>query len=71
MKYDTIPRTDLQVSKICLGTMNWGQQNNESEAHEQLDYATTHDVNFIDTAEAYPIPPEPSKQGTTERFIGT
>jgi aryl-alcohol dehydrogenase-like predicted oxidoreductase len=71
MKYNTIPGTDLKVSKICLGTMNWGQQNTEADAHEQLDYATTHDINFIDTAEVYPIPPDPEKQGTTERYIGT
>ena len=51
--------------------MNWGQQNSEAEAHEQLDYATAHGVNFIDTAEMYPIPPEPEKQGTTERDIGS
>jgi aryl-alcohol dehydrogenase-like predicted oxidoreductase len=70
MKYDTIPGTELKVSKICLGTMNWGQQNTEADAHEQLDYATTHDVNFIDTAEVYPIPPDPEKQGTTERYVG-
>jgi aryl-alcohol dehydrogenase-like predicted oxidoreductase len=51
--------------------MNWGQQNTEADAHEQLDYATTHDVNFIDTAEVYPIPPDPEKQGRTETYIGT
>ncbi len=56
---------------ICLGSMNWGQQNSESDAHEQLDYAIAHGVNFIDTAEIYPVPPEPEKQGTTERYIGT
>lgn len=71
MEMRTIPRTDLKVSKICIGSMNWGQQNDESQAHEQLDYATTHGVNFIDTAEVYPIPPDPAKQGTTERYIGS
>lgn len=71
MEYRSIPHTELKVSKICLGSMNWGQQNTEADAHEQLDYATSNGVNFIDTAEAYPIPPDPEKQGTTERFIGT
>jgi aryl-alcohol dehydrogenase-like predicted oxidoreductase len=71
MEMRTIPHTDVRVSKICLGSMNWGQQNTEAEAHEQLDYATTHGINFIDTAEIYPIPPDPQKQGTTERYIGT
>jgi aryl-alcohol dehydrogenase-like predicted oxidoreductase len=71
MEYRTIPNTDLKVSKICLGSMNWGQQNTESDAHEQLDYATASGINFIDTAEVYPIPPDPEKQGTTERYIGT
>lgn len=51
--------------------MNWGQQCTEADAHEQLDYALAQGVNFIDTAEIYPIPPDPAKQGTTERFIGT
>lgn len=71
MEYRNIPGTDLKVSKICLGSMNWGQQNTEAEAHEQLDYALTQGINFIDTAEMYPIPPDPEKQGTTERYIGT
>lgn len=71
MKYKKLPHTDIEVSTICLGSMNWGQQNSEAEAHEQLDYAVAHGVNFIDTAEMYPIPPEQTKQGTTERFIGS
>jgi len=71
MKYGTIPHTELKVSKICMGTMNWGQQNTEAEAHEQLDYAISQGVNFIDTAEAYPIPPDREKQGSTERFVGS
>jgi len=70
MKYRTIARTDLNVSKICLGTMNWGTFNTEAEAHEQLDYALSHGVNFIDTAEMYPVPPDPKLQGTTETWIG-
>ena len=56
MKYTTIPQTDIKVSKICLGTMTYGQQNTEVEAHEQLNYAIDQGVNFIDTAEMYSIP---------------
>ncbi len=71
MEMRKIPHSDLTVSKLCLGSMNWGQQNTESDAHEQLDYAVANGINFIDTAEVYPIPPDPEKQGTTERYIGT
>lgn len=71
MKYKIIPNTDLKVSEICLGSMNWGQQNTEEEAHAQLDYALSQGINFIDTAEVYPIPPDKSKQGLTEKYIGT
>lgn len=67
----TIPHTDIPVSEICLGSMNWAQQNSQAEAHEQLEYAVDHGVNFIDTAEIYPIPPDPEKQGSTEEFIGS
>lgn len=66
-----IPNTEIEVSVMCLGSMTWGQQNSEAEAHEQLEYATSHGINFIDTAEVYPIPPEKEKQGTTERYIGS
>ena len=71
MKYKKLPGTDIHVSIICLGTMTWGQQNTEEEAHAQLDYAVANNVNFIDTAEVYPVPPTPEKQGTTERHLGT
>lgn len=72
MEKRTLGRTDIQVPAICLGTMNWGQQNTEAEAHEQLDYAVDErGVYFIDTAEIYPIPPTPELQGTTERFVGS
>ncbi len=71
MKYTILPTTDIKVSKICLGTMTWGQQNTEQEAHEQLDYAISEGINFIDTAELYPVPPEIDKQGRTESYIGT
>ncbi|CAH0532682.1 Protein tas [Vibrio stylophorae] len=71
MKYNTIAHSDLKVSQICLGTMTFGAQNSESQAHQQLDYALAHGVNFIDTAEMYPVPPEAKNQGDTERFIGS
>nr|WP_317200145.1 aldo/keto reductase [uncultured Psychrobacter sp.] len=71
MKYETLPQIHEQVSKICLGTMTWGQQNDESEAHAQMDMALTAGVNFWDTAEMYPSPPDKDKQGDTERHIGT
>ncbi|MEK7571190.1 MAG: NADP(H)-dependent aldo-keto reductase [Patescibacteria group bacterium] len=71
MQYQTIGTTDLQVSQICLGSMNWGEQNTEIEAHEQLDYAMTQGINFVDTAEIYPIPPHADSQGRTETYIGT
>jgi len=61
----------LQVSKICLGTMTFGEQNSEADAHSQLDYALERGVNFIDTAEMYPVMPRPETQGATERFIGS
>ena len=71
MKFDTLPHTDIQVSKICLGTMTYGKQNNESESHKQLDYALENGINFIDTAELYPVPAEAETYGETEKIIGT
>ena len=71
MKYTTIPKTDIRVSKICLGTMTYGQQNTEAEAHEQLNFAVEKGINFIDTAEMYSIPGRKETQGSTERFIGS
>jgi aryl-alcohol dehydrogenase-like predicted oxidoreductase len=70
MKYRKLPGTDLEVSEVCLGTMTWGEQNNESEAHEQLEYAIGQGINFIDTAEMYPVPPNAVTQGRTETFVG-
>lgn len=70
MEYRKLGVTDLNVSLICLGSMNWGEQNTEKDAHEQLDYAITQGVNFIDTAEFYPIPPNADSQGKTEAYIG-
>ena len=71
MKYTILPNTNLKVSTICLGTMTFGNQNTESEAHEQLDYAVAQGINFIDTAEMYPIGGNAQIFGSTERHIGT
>ncbi|MFN0038502.1 MAG: aldo/keto reductase [Burkholderiales bacterium] len=71
MQFRTLPGTDMNVSKVCLGTMTWGEQNSEDEAHEQLDYAIGQGINFIDTAEMYPVPPNAQTQGRTEKFLGT
>ena len=71
MEYRKLGRTDLSVSALCLGTMTFGQQNNESEGHAQLDYAFSRGVNFLDTAEIYSIPPRPETQGSTERIVGS
>lgn len=71
MKYRKLANTNLDVSVICLGTMTYGEQNTESEAHEQLDYSITNGINLIDTAEMYAIPPKKETQGLTEKIIGT
>ncbi|HVY06515.1 MAG TPA: aldo/keto reductase [Burkholderiales bacterium] len=71
MKYHILPGTNMNVSRVCLGTMTWGEQNSEKEAHEQLDYAVGQGINFIDTAEMYPVPPNAATQGRTEKFLGT
>ena len=71
MKYTTLDYTDLKVSKICLGTMTWGQQNTEQDGHEQMSYALDQGVNFFDTAEMYSIPPKKETYGSTERIIGS
>ncbi|NRB61596.1 MAG: NADP(H)-dependent aldo-keto reductase [Saprospiraceae bacterium] len=70
MIYDQLGQTKLQVSKICLGTMTFGEQNTEAEGHEQLDYALDQGVNFIDTAEMYAVPGRKETQGSTEQIIG-
>ena len=71
MNYTTLPNTDVKVSKICLGTMTFGEQNSESDAHSQLDYAVEKGINFIDTAEMYPIASREATLGNTERYIGS
>lgn len=71
MRYTKLPNTDVTVSKICLGTMTWGNQNTEEEGHEQLDYAIDQGINFIDTAELYPVPATSETQGRTSEILGT
>lgn len=71
MLYETLGNTQLKVSKICQGTMTFGEQNTEAEGHEQLDYALDQGINFIDTAELYSVPGRKETQGSTERIIGT
>lgn len=70
MKYNNLSTTDLKVSEICLGTMTFGEQNTEKEAHEQLDYAVSQGINFVDTAEMYSVPGNKDTQGSTEKIIG-
>jgi aryl-alcohol dehydrogenase-like predicted oxidoreductase len=71
MEYRSLGHTELKISLIGLGTMTWGDQNTEAEAHEQMDYAVTQGINFFDTAEMYPVPPQAPTQGRTEQYIGT
>ncbi|MBW4935745.1 NADP(H)-dependent aldo-keto reductase [Marinobacter sp. F4206] len=70
MQTRKLGNTDIDVSLICLGTMTWGEQNTEQDAFEQLDYATSQGVNFIDAAEMYPVPPRAETQGMTETCLG-
>jgi aryl-alcohol dehydrogenase-like predicted oxidoreductase len=70
MEMRELGRTGISVSRICLGTMTWGEQNTEAEAFEQLDHATGLGINFIDTAELYSTPGRAETQGSTERIIG-
>ncbi|MFA9187423.1 NADP(H)-dependent aldo-keto reductase [Flavobacterium sp. FBOR7N2.3] len=71
MKYTTLPDTDIKVSKICLGTMTFGQQNTEADGHAQMDYAVANGINFFDTAEMYSIPAREETYGSTEKILGT
>ena len=70
MKYSYLPSTEIKVSKICLGTMTFGNQNSEHESYEQMDYALDKGVNFFDTAELYPVPATPQLYADTEKIIG-
>jgi aryl-alcohol dehydrogenase-like predicted oxidoreductase len=71
MRYRQLGRSTLKVSELCLGTMTFGEQNTESDAHQQLDYARANGINFIDTAEMYPVPAKAATQGSTEQYIGS
>ncbi|MDA8675541.1 aldo/keto reductase [Alphaproteobacteria bacterium] len=72
MRMNTLGRTDIMVSALCLGSMTWGTQNTEAEGHAQIDLALDHGINFIDTAEMYPVNPlSKETQGDTERVIGS
>lgn len=70
MEYNILPNSNIKVSKICLGTMTWGRQNNQQEAFEQMYYSIDQGVNFFDTAELYPVPATPDKYAITEEIIG-
>jgi len=71
MKLNRLGESELRVSEICLGTMTWGEQNSERDAHLQLDFALDHGINFIDTAEMYPVPPSARTYARTEAYLGS
>nr|WP_314861967.1 aldo/keto reductase [uncultured Undibacterium sp.] len=71
MNLKKLGSSDLMVSEVCLGTMTFGEQNTEAEAHQQLDFALAHGVNFIDTAEMYPVMPRAETVNRTEQYIGS
>ncbi|WP_217475159.1 NADP(H)-dependent aldo-keto reductase [Stutzerimonas stutzeri] len=70
MELRRLGRTDLTVSSLCLGSMTWGEQNDQDQAFAQLDRAKAAGINFLDTAEMYPVPPRAETYATTERYIG-
>ncbi|XP_009365986.2 protein tas [Pyrus x bretschneideri] len=71
LQYRKLGDSDLVISEITLGTMTFGEQNTEKEAHEILSYAFENGINALDTAEAYPIPMKKETQGSTDRYIGS
>jgi len=71
VEFTQLGSSALNVSKVCLGTMTYGDQNTEAEAHAQLDYALARGINFIDTAEMYPVPPKADTYTRTESMVGT
>jgi aryl-alcohol dehydrogenase-like predicted oxidoreductase len=71
MEYRELGRTGVKISRFCLGTMTFGEQNSEAEGHAQMDYAVDCGINIFDAAEIYPVPPRPETQGRTEEVIGT
>lgn len=70
MEYTTLGSSNVSVSRICLGSMTWGQQNSQEDANQQIEYALSQGINFIDTAEMYAVPPSPETYGKTETIIG-
>ncbi len=70
MRFSTLGSSGLEVSRVCLGSMTWGLQNTQQQANEQIDYALSQGINFIDTAEMYPVPPSENTYGGTESIIG-
>lgn len=70
MRFSLLGSSKLTVSRVCLGSMTWGIQNNQEDADQQINYALSQGVNFIDTAEMYPVPPNQETYGDTERCIG-
>jgi len=70
MNFKKLGNTDLKVSTICLGTMTWGEQNNQKDAFDQMDYALDKGVNFFDTAELYSVPMKAETRGKTSQYIG-
>ena len=71
MKYTNLPNTNVKVSKLCLGTMTFGNQNTKAEGHAQMDYAFENGINFFDTAELYPVPATAETSGRTSEIVGT
>ncbi len=70
MKYGKLGSSKLKVSRVCLGTMTWGKQNDQKDADEQIAYAIDRGINCMDTAEIYSVPPAPDRYGNTEKIIG-
>ena len=70
MDFSILGSSNLKVSRICLGSMTWGLQNNQSDANQQIDFALAQGINFIDTAEMYAVPPSADTYGKTETIIG-
>ena len=70
MQYTKLGSSHLKISRACLGTMTWGLQNTQSDADQQIEYCLEHGINFIDTAEIYPVMPTEATYGHTETIIG-
>ena len=70
MEYSKLGSSQIPVSRICLGSMTWGLQNTQQQADQQIEYALSQGINFVDTAEMYAVPPSPDTYGKTEAIIG-